>query len=152
MLMPDLTVLNPDTIPSVAIDFMNHTHAEEVALVRELGDLIADYQGRTLRDVADAEKIRRKLSDWLAHTQAHFLAENELMEEYAFPAYPIHAGEHAAALQKMTVVIEAWDKHQEIDLLADYVFILWPAWFNGHVTSMDMITAKFAVMNGFTPE
>ena len=150
-------VLDPETIPSVSIDFMNNTHFEEIALVQDIGDLISVYQ-ENKEQVTDNQtetvekKITELLHEWLNHTKAHFSRENELMEEYQFPAYSVHAEEHELALKKMQTVVNRWDSHQDAELLSDYIFHLWPTWFSGHVNSMDMITAQYAVMNGFNPE
>ncbi len=51
----------------------------------------------------------------------------------------------------MTEIVKEWESSNDIELIADYVFSLWPAWFDQHVNSMDMMTAKFAVMNGYDP-
>jgi hemerythrin len=151
------TVLTPEMIPSVAIDFMNNTHFEEIALVQDLANLVSIYKENISISIArptkeESNKITHKIHNWLNHTKAHFLHENELMEEYQFPAYAIHAQEHEIALEKMQTVINRWQKHQDIELLSDYIFHLWPKWFSGHVNSMDMMTAQFAVMNGFSPD
>ncbi len=149
-------VLDPDTIPSVSIDFMNNTHFEEIALVQDIGDLISLYQESKMytdkgASSKVAKKIARLLHQWLEHTKAHFEHENELMEEYQFPAYAVHANEHEVAYSGMQDVVQQWDSHQNIELLSDYIFQIWPKWFSEHVNSMDMITAQYAVMNGFNP-
>jgi hemerythrin len=146
------TVLDPETIPPVSIDFMNNTHFEEIAMVQDIGELVSAYQEEEMHTDETAHKITRLLENWLAHTQAHFSRENELMEIYQFPAYEVHANEHEIALARLEAVISAWKTNKDTDLLADYVFHLWPNWFSEHVNSMDLITAKFAMMNGFNNE
>jgi len=144
------TVLDTATIPHVDIDFMNNTHFEEVEMVKKLGELISAYQEQNGQSDKEAEEISKDLHAWLDHTKPHFERENELMQETGFPAYAIHFEEHEIALEKMASVIKTWDENKDIDLISDYVFTVWPAWFNTHVNSMDMITAKFAVMNGYS--
>ena len=97
-------------------------------------------------------KDEPKLDEWLKHTIPHFERENTLMQKTGFPAFGVHSEEHEIALSRMKNVFEVWKQKKDIDLLADYVFNMWPNWFNGHVNSMDMMTAKFAVMNGFDPQ
>ena len=140
-------VLNTTAIPHVAIDFMNDTHFEEIEMVKTLGELIVAYQ----EDDNNLEKITHSLHKWLQHTQEHFDRENALMMEIQFPAYPVHSDEHERALTEMTEIVKEWESSNDIELIADYVFSLWPAWFDQHVNSMDMMTAKFAVMNGYDP-
>lgn len=136
------TVLTADTIPHVALDFMNNTHFEELELLDSLGKLI---------EQGDKAGITRSLSTWLEHTQAHFARENELMIDIGFPMIAMHSGEHGRVLAELEMIITSWQQDNDIDLLSEYVFIAWPKWFENHVNSMDMITAQFAVMNGFDP-
>ena len=145
------TILEVESIPRVNIDFMNNTHFEEIEKVKELGKLVSAYQAKDTHTDAETAEITRALKNWLAHTIPHFERENQLMQETGFPAYPVHSNEHDIALNKMKNIIQAWEQNQDIELLADYVFSLWPNWFNDHVNTMDMMTAKFAVMNGFDP-
>lgn len=138
-------LLSEQDIPLVSIDFMNKTHQEEVDIVNALAKLIPAQQSGATHD----EEITRLLDEWLQHTQAHFQRENELMQQTGFPAYPVHSDEHDIALNRMQAVVDAWHQNQDLELVKDYVFTLWPAWFKGHVNSMDMITAQFALNNGF---
>lgn len=142
MTVPDQSL---EVIPEVALDFMNQTHYEEVALVKSLQKSIQAH----VSGEPNQASINEQLDEWLQHTQAHFARENELMSETGFPAYPVHAGEHENALSQMQSVIHQWHQNQQIELLQDYVFNLWPNWFMTHVTTMDTMTAQFAKMNGY---
>ena len=136
--------LTPDNIPLVSIDFMNHTHQEEVALVNALSEKLQIEQ----EDINPGE-ISELLAQWLSHTEAHFQRENELMIEIDFPPYLVHSGEHENALNVMRSVINAWQQSGNIQQLSDYVFKQWPEWFMAHVNSMDTVTANFAKMKGY---
>ena len=144
------TILEVETIPRVEIDFMNNTHFEEVEMVKQLGKLITAYQETDSHSDTEEQKLSQSLKEWLEHTIAHFERENQLMQETGFPAYEIHSNEHEIALNQMKAGIRFWEQDKEIELIADYVFTHWPEWFNTHVNSMDMMTAKFAIMNGFS--
>lgn len=139
-------ILETDTISRVDLNFMNKTHFEEIEMVKELGETITAYQENN----KGVEKITRLLNSWLEHTKLHFARENELMQETHFPALSIHSQEHDAALNQMELITKEWQTNKNIEAVADFVFINWPHWFNTHVNSMDMMTAKFAVMNGYT--
>ena len=145
------TILEVETIPRVDVDFMNNTHFEEIEMVKDLGKLISAYSENDTPSNTETRQISDALKNWLNHTIPHFERENKLMQETGFPAYGVHSEEHEIALDRMKTVIQAWEQNRDIELVADYVFTLWPAWFNGHVNSMDMMTAKFAIMNGFDP-
>lgn len=142
-------IINREAVALVDVGFMNATHLEEVDMVNALGKLILAYDKNDNPTQEETGEITLMLGSWLMHTHEHFESENALMSDVKFPAYTIHMGEHDVAFEKMAAVIEAWRRDKDIALIKDYVFYLWPAWFEAHVTSMDMMTAKFAVMNGF---
>jgi hemerythrin len=143
-------ILDVKTIPRVDIHFMNNTHFEEIEIVRKLGEQVHNFQGNHANTKSIENSISQLLEEWQKHTNAHFERENALMLETGFPAYPIHSNEHNNALQKMKIVIQRWNENKDIEQLADYIFHFWPNWFNEHVNTMDTITARFAIMKGYT--
>ena len=151
MVISKLVIIDSGDFPQVDLAFMNNTHLEEINLVKKLGDLILSFQDQSNDDIT-TEKITEALTAWLEHTKSHFFRENMLMMETHFPAFPIHSQEHEGALNQLKSVLRDWEADQNIDALTDYVFAIWPNWFNRHVDTMDKITAKFAVMNGYTEE
>lgn len=155
MLESSKIILETETIPRVNLRFMDNTHFEEIEMVKELGEFITRYQeaGDESNDSNAIEiTITEKLIIWFNHTIAHFERENKLMEQVDFPAYPMHSKEHDIALNRMKRIVRLWQTNKDIESLADFVFSFWPNWFNGHVNSMDMMTARFALMNGFNPQ
>lgn len=134
-----LPVIDITEIPLVALDTMNEVHREEVALINQLGELvIAGVEGSP-----DSEAISFKLNEWVAHTRAHFEGENKMMKEYGFPPYPVHMGEHQQALSRIESLQQQWLGDNQLDRLAEYIFVEWLEWFKAHVNSMDMVTARF---------
>jgi len=133
------TLFDPDKIPPVAVASMNETHHEEVKLVNELARLLHEAQAGE----SDTQAIDEALDRWVSHTEAHFARENELMEKYGFPPYPVHAQEHATVLDEIHHLQSAWHQQRELEPLVDFLFQRWPQWFVGHVNTMDTITAQF---------
>ena len=141
-------ILKQETIPKVALDFMNNTHFEELKIVEKIGELVNMIMlDNTPIDAQDS--LDESLNTWLKHTIEHFERENKLMKEIGFPAYAIHKKEHQIALERMKKIINTWVKEQDISLIHDYIFSFWPTWFTQHVNTMDMMTAKFAVSTGY---
>lgn len=151
MVISEPEIIDSENFPQVELTFMNNTHLEEIKMVKEIGELITSFQEQNNHD-ANPETITQALTAWLDHTKAHFSRENNVMLETHFPAFPIHSQEHEAALNQLKSVLKDWESDKEINALAEYVFAIWPNWFNRHVETMDMMTAKFAVMNGYTEE
>jgi hemerythrin len=132
-------VLDPSDIPQVALASMNETHREEVELINQLGSLLE--QG--LQGTLDEAGITEKLHEWVEHTRSHFSRENQLMQEYGFPAFPVHSGEHTQVLAQIEALYQQWLDNRELQPLADFIFNSWPDWFDSHVNTMDMVTAQF---------
>ena len=146
-------ILESETIPRVNLTFMDNTHFEEIEMVKELGELITFYQDDdNENDDTHSNKITEKLTIWLNHTIAHFERENELMQQTSFPAYSIHSQEHDIALNRMKRIVRLWQTNNDIESLSNFIFSFWPDWFNGHVNSMDVMTARFAIMNGYNEQ
>ncbi|MEA3302006.1 MAG: hemerythrin family protein [Pseudomonadota bacterium] len=133
------------TIPQVALDFMNTVHCEELTLVQSISSLLD-------ADTPDNTHISQLLEQWIAHTEQHFSRENHYMEEYRFPAFPVHAQEHEAALQQIREVQQQWDQQQNLESLKQYVQHDWPDWFKNHISTMDFITAQFLSQFDFEVE
>jgi len=136
MKLRELPILDPAEMPLVALDSMNQTHREELELVNRLGGLL-------LRDDADTRELAMLLADWVAHTRAHFAAENQLMQLHGFPALAVHAGEHARVLARIEDLQQGWLAVGEPGPLAAFLFDEWPDWFMQHVTTMDRVTAQY---------
>ena len=147
----DKIILEASSFPHVDIDFMNNTHFHELVIVQKLGQLISAYQENESPTAVDVQQITEAFENWIEHSHGHFYRENALMQEIEFPMYHIHSAEHEHVLDEMTTILTSWNSNHEIDAVADYVFSSWPTWFNTHVNTMDLMTAQFAVMNGYNP-
>lgn len=141
------TILSPESVPHVELDFMNNTHFEEIELVKKIGNYISAYQ----QSEEEKDDITTLLDVWLNHTRAHFAVENELMLAIHFPAYSVHSHAHDLALAAMAEIVDLWKKDHDLAPLEQYVFSFWPQWFHNHVNTMDVITAQFALMQGVEP-
>ena len=131
-----MTTPDCSTIPQVALDFMNTVHCEELTLVQSISGLI---------DAAspDNNRISELLQQWVTHTEQHFERENRYMQEYRFPAFPVHANEHETALEQIRQVQQQWNQQHNIESLKQYIQHDWPTWFKNHISTMDFITAQF---------
>lgn len=132
-------ILDPAELPPVDLQIMQHTHEDELAIVNELADLLQ----QTTQDDSTRAAITSKLETWVEHTRAHFAQENELMQRYGFPPYPVHSGEHANALEKIEAILQQWLAGGSPEAVAEFLNGPWKTWFLGHVTTMDRVTAQF---------
>lgn len=121
-------LIDPDNARyQLGYPIMDDTHGEFIALINKLGD----------SDKASFISLFQKL---IEHTDAHFAAENELMDKSRFPASNEHKEEHQRILGEMhrmgkkvasgsTMMARAYIKEQM------------PQWFDLHAATMDSALA-----------
>ena len=111
----------------LGVSSMDETHREFVDLVNRLGE-------------ADKQQFISLFDELLRHTQAHFDAENLLMDESGFPAAREHKDEHQRVLGDIhrfatRVAVGA------VPLARAYLNQQLPDWFNLHAITMDSALA-----------
>lgn len=111
----------------LGVDSMDVTHREFMDLVNQLG-------------AADDEQFVILFQQLLEHTEAHFAAENRLMEEVRFPPIRIHMGEHQKVLGEMRRIGEKVEAGSLATGRA-YVREHLPYWFREHAATMDSALA-----------
>ncbi|MDD4911196.1 MAG: hemerythrin family protein [Sideroxydans sp.] len=121
--------------PQVTLDFMNHDHAEFVALRDQLlSKLSSQTPAQTINDL---------LTTLLQHTRQHFAEEERLMCETNFPPFPVHKGAHDAVLADMTDRAMRWKRDGDQNALREWLDGDVGDWFVNHVSTMDFVTARF---------
>ncbi len=131
--------LDPATLPDLPIPFMNEDHAREAALVNDLESALDAHQAGT----DDVGHVLERLSLLAVHTREHFLREESMMREAQFPAYAMHKAEHDRVLAEMDREARAFRDGGDAARLSRYVVSALPLWFEGHVRTMDVVTARF---------
>jgi hemerythrin len=126
-------------VPEVAVPSMHQTHLNEVALVNRLHALIEAERAGT----AGAATLKATVDEFEAHVAEHFAAEERLMLQTGFPAYPVHKGEHERVLAALRELVRAFRDDGRIEPLADYLANEHPRWAYNHIATMDTMTAYF---------
>lgn len=121
--------------PQVALDFMNHDHAEFVALRDESLGLLSSSGNEAAVDGL--------LDELLDHTRLHFGEEERLMREVNFPPFPVHKGEHDTFLKDMATHVANWKQDRDANVLRAWLDKDVGDWFVNHVSTMDFVTARF---------
>jgi hemerythrin len=130
----------PITYPQVEQNFMNHDHADFIAL----RETIIDGLERT----PTAELIDPLLDELLSHTVRHFADEEQLMQDAQFPPYPIHQREHERVIVDMRDHVAAWRRERDANALRVWLDEAVGEWFAHHVQTMDQMTAAFVAHQG----
>ncbi|MGE5505484.1 MAG: bacteriohemerythrin [Actinomycetota bacterium] len=118
----------------LGIAFQDDDHREAVDMINALAQ-------------ATGDDLLGLCRHFLTHCEEHFGREDEMMRQTGFFALVPHSGEHARVLDELRQVVanlEAGDPQP------DYFRQALPAWFRGHLESMDAVTANFARQRGFT--
>src|SRR5512138_951317 len=126
-------------LPQLPIAFMNADHAQEVRLVNAVEAALDAHR----RGEGTLAAVIETLSLLAVHTREHFLREETAMREAGFPAYPVHKAEHDRVLEEMDAEARAFRERGDGARLSRYLAEVLPAWFTGHVRTMDTVTAAF---------
>jgi hemerythrin len=136
-----MPLVDLESIPQVALPFMNEDHREEARLVNELADAVKGHRAGKV----PVETVLHRLEELLAHTQEHFGREEEEMRKVGFPPYPVHKGEHDRVVEEMETEETHFRETGDTARLWSYVAEVVPAWFVGHIQTMDAMTAGFVM-------
>lgn len=128
MALIDATVLHAVGYPAIDCD-----HHEFVTLLNRL-DIACD---------ADFPDLFRQLFE---HTEQHFAMENQLMQDYRFPAETEHKGEHVRVLGEFKQFKSRVDKGM-IAFGRLFVQQRLPQWFQLHAATMDSALAAHIKMS-----
>ncbi len=131
-----------DAIPQVVLAFMNEDHATEAELLNAAIDATAAHRDGKSK----VEDVLQAYDALLAHTQEHFGREEEAMRQVAFPPFPMHKGEHDRVIDEMEAEEVHFRETGDTGRLFQYLTDAVPAWFVGHIQSMDAVTAQFVTM------
>ena len=134
-------LLDKGELAMVAMNFMNDVHLEDVDIINELFELVLAYENEP--NGANKERVNAQYKLWFEHTVDHFRGEEEMMQEMAFPPYPMHKGEHDNALAVMDDVFKRWQESEDIMVVKTYLIEILPAWLRNHIQTMDTVTAMF---------
>ena len=126
-------------LPQVAVPSMNATHTEELALLRDLLSAL---------DADDAARAAELATAFAVHVEEHFAREERLMEQYGFPPYPIHKGEHDRMRPLVAEMCAGADNAEGRARLAGFIREEFLPWLTSHVSTMDTATAHFLAMQG----
>jgi hemerythrin len=137
-------IVDLERIPQVPLDFVNADHREEGRLLNALAEAVeATRAGR-----AEATEVLQAWDALFAHTEQHFGREEAAMLRTGFPPYPVHKGEHERVLAEMRTEGERFRAGGDAARLWAYVSSDVPAWFVGHIETMDHVTAQFIASRG----
>ncbi len=131
-------------IPRVPVDFMNRVHDEEAEMLNRLQQQIqAVREGGQPLDSLDP-----LVDELLQHMVEHFAREERLMQQVAFPPYPVHKSAHDELLEATREIVASWKKQPDADLLESFFLKQLPPWLEQHISTMDFVTAGFLANSG----
>lgn len=107
---------------------MDETHQEFIQLVNQIATEV------------DKVRFAQLFEQLVQHTEAHFAAENILMDETLFPAISEHKGEHLRVLGDLHRLSKRVAKGN-LMMARAYVREQIPDWFDLHASSMDSALA-----------
>jgi len=118
----------------LGVSEMDAIHAEFATLVNRLA-------------AADLKEFTRLFRELLAHTRAHFAAEEELMRRTDFPGRREHVAEHGRVLGEMERFGERLANGKPFFARA-YIEDRIPEWFAVHTRTLDYTLAVYLKSKG----
>lgn len=118
--------------PPMAQDFMNREHEEFARLLNEAEQSLLMGEA--------ALPHLQKLYD---HSVHHFAHEEEEMQRYHFPPYPMHKAEHERVLAMFRDHLINFEATGDVSPVLEFLLETVPDWFGQHLKSMDRVTAQF---------
>ncbi len=134
-----MSLLASEAVPGVALDFMNEDHQEATALINRVYELILAVRYGDEESAAITDALRLLYQ----HDKEHFAREEAQMQQYDFPPYHCHKGEHDRVLAELQEVLAAWESNQDTDQLEQYMTAVMLPWFLNHINTMDTVTAMY---------
>ncbi len=119
--------------------FMNADHAEEARLLEELGAALEHLR----EGEAGVDLVLERLALLAVHTRENFLREEAAMRIARFPAYAAHKAEHDRVLGEMDAEVHRFRAGGDGERLRRYLLESVPVWFEKHIASMDLATARY---------
>jgi hemerythrin len=140
--------IQPEEFPELPVPFMNEDHRREIGLVNDVAAALDARAGVGAQPGA-LEPVVERLALLAVQMREHFLREEAAMRVSRFPGYALHRAEHDRVLAEMDREARAFRDDGDAARLARYLFEGLPAWYRGHVRTMDVDAARYlAAMGG----
>lgn len=133
-----MSLLTIDQVNLVAVDEMQHTHEEEIAMLNEIDELATLCEN----DPSQRILLEKKLEAYIEHVEKHYANEERLMRLYHFPPYMMHKAEHDRVLYELHGMVIRWKQHDDIAAIVAYLRGS-VDWIINHIKTMDTMTAMF---------
>ena len=135
----NMSYLDHEGIPRLALDFIDRDHEEAARLVNEIKSTInLIRQSQTNHDA-----LSPLLETLLNHKQEHFKREEEAMSQANFPAYQLHRQEHCRVINELTSLIDHWKTYADLNALNSYMTEIFPTWLKSHTSTMDKASVHY---------
>jgi hemerythrin len=135
-----MSYVDASAMPELPLEPMNADHAQELALLEQLGKTL-DAQRR---GESHPEDVLERLALLAVHTREHFLREEQLMRESRFAGYAVHKAEHDRVLAEMDQQARTFRETNDGERLSRYLLEVVPAWYVSHTRTMDVAAARHA--------
>jgi hemerythrin len=118
--------------PPMAQDFMNREHED-----------FANLLNAAEQALLMGEAALPHLTLLYDHCVKHFAHEEEEMQRYHFPPYPVHKAEHERVLGMFREQLTNFEATGDISPVLEFLLETVPDWFGQHLRTMDRVTSQF---------
>jgi hemerythrin-like metal-binding protein len=117
---------------------MDHAHKELVGLINELADAMEKSKPK--------EYCSNTLEQFIDLTKAHFLAEEQLMEQHRYPETEEHLALHAKLLADVLAFKASYDASDAVESIT--LLVVLDSWLHRDIVEADKALADFVAAVG----
>jgi hemerythrin len=133
-----MAYLNWNNTLSVNIESIDKQHQKLIDLINDFYDNLQKRQNK--------ENIVTLIAGMKDYTCKHFMAEERLMKQHAYPDYEAHKCEHDAFIAKVT---DLETRHNKGTLIVSFeITSFLKDWLKNHIQGVDKKYSDFFIQNG----
>jgi len=125
-------LIQDNEIHQVANEIMNMLNEEEIEGINALYEAVVDE---------DIEKIDELFRAHVESVEAHFKAEEELMQEHRYPALAAHKRDHDTIVKKLQKFLKRWEVLKGPNEVRAFLERDVKKWWPQHISRFDAQTA-----------
>jgi hemerythrin len=123
---------------SVGIDSIDQQHKKLLGLINQL---------QTAVDFSTGEQFEREALDQLIdYTKTHFIYEEGLMEQNAYPDFESHKIQHEKMISRVGEVLAEYEKDQDTAMKNAVIYL--KDWLIKHINGTDKAYSSFLISKG----
>ena len=125
-------LIQKQELQQVANAMMNMLHEDELEVINNFYDAVK---------AKDIEKVDELFPEFLAEIETHFITEENMMEQSAYPDMQMHKSDHDLIRKKLEKFHKRWEVLKSTKELQGFLENDFKKWYTQHISKWDAQTA-----------